>query len=229
MKCSLPIFVLVLLTGCAGHTGGLMSAPYTGDVEPHLSGPDTSYERGQLETLHFDGLDLKVRLNNRVTDYKLEHVLLLPVYVENGVKYSNRDTSRFQAHLIVTPGVPGYTLDPGMISASIDGQTLQAPKVWWEDKEKFSQLSRAYTHALAQPRSEMPPEPQPAEWRLLLETRRELTQPGESYWFVLEFDVPVPDTGQTIIIDLSRALSHPEQPPLAPIHFKQLRWSESRG
>ncbi len=237
------VFSLLLLSACAQYKGGFTSVPYVGKIEPDLGSPSTLFELGQLETIRLpeSKLHMSIGLNNQIKTYDFTLFFLVPVQMNQTESLTHIEQDHLQLKLHISPQQDGFRFNPHLITIRLDGQEVTMSAAWIEDNDKrFNHLYKAYHLALAKRaaaiRSGISPEdapkankPKPEEWREPVDTTMVLNKSDKSYWFIVDFDAPVPATDRGIILDLSKALQHPDLEPVPLIRFKKISWSEGRS
>lgn len=210
---SLCLLLLLSLAGCAGYRGGWESLAYLGDTPPDTTGlaelPE--FRRPPLEV---PGLELAVTIDNQLRTYD-SHVYLfvLPLYFSPREVYRNNQVpGRTRVHIAVTPRAPGFVFRPELAVLGFAGKRFAGSAGF-----EFAQRDTQGTPLAQDGRWEHRSRP----------SGFVLGEVGRRYLLSIDFATPVPSPQwRDITVDLSQALSAPNQPPLPLIRFIPLRWKQ---
>jgi len=214
--------------------------PYIGESEPDLRAPETSHELDQLRKINLPDLELSIRLNDKLTNYEADIVFFIPVRINMTESVTHDEKAHLEATIHITPHRAGFSFNPLGSVVYVNGRKFGAASAWLEDKIKFRRAIDNYHASLSRASSAVrsgnsyeeaakADSPDPGEWRDPVNRPVPLTNVGESYWFIVEFEACVPGTDGVISLDLSESLTHPELPAAPLIRFRTIRWSEGHS
>lgn len=210
---SLCLLLLLGLAGCAGFRGGWESFAYLGDTPPDTRGLAELPEFSR-PPLVASGLELAVTLDNSLRTYDTHlYLFVLPLYFSpRPVYFDNRTPGRTRVYITVTPRVPGFVFRPQQAVLGFANRRFTGSAGFefaqWDAQGKAATQAGRWEH---QPRQE----------------GFVLGEVGRRYLLSIDFATPVPSPElHDITVDLSQALSAPDQPPLPPIRFVPLRWKQ---
>lgn len=186
---TLPLVVVFIATGCSSIKTGYFSAPFVGEAAPGVEAAASGVgARHQMRHLSLPGLTLYINLMNDVDTSNAP-------WIGMGERRVVRSPQCILLDL--RPGMAGISLEPKLVSLSINGASHapQSVRRYIGTGSRFEELTEPRL-ALAQD-----------QW-----TRLGLCFP----------EAAAPD--QDIALDLSQALRHPDQAPFPPIRFAMRRF-----
>lgn len=194
------------LAGCAGFRGGWDSAAYVGDAPP------ADPQRGQ--PIELPGLTLSIAINNRLRTRDTQVVLFaLPMSIDPRRVYSQSPAEgRTRVHIAATPSVAGFEFVPAEAALAFEGRRHRGDAGYVFDR--WDEQGRRVT--------------QGGRWdHRRVDAVYALDEPSRQHLLSIDFATPVPDPQRRdIVLELSRALRHPSLPPLPPVRFVPVAWSE---
>jgi hypothetical protein len=214
----LPVFLLTIFffCGCAGYKKGYYSCPYSGDIDTVLHSPTSSYEMNRSKVLNFKNCQIYVSLKNEIQTSDMTYFLLLPVpeSLQDEPQY-NQSAPFFYISLAVRPEVDGIALDPGKIMLIVDRikRVVKETRVtagegiinyWYYGSDRVRQLPLAQGGKI-------------------------LLDQDKWNYFAVYFNGQVPFVDQDIQLDLSEAISLPDDLPVPVIRFKKVRYGKWYG
>ncbi|BCR04550.1 hypothetical protein DESUT3_16190 [Desulfuromonas versatilis] len=185
------------LGGCLGYVRGVESVPYFGENQPEAD-----------KYLDFSGVSIYVDVKNTTTTHEAfwigREVPLLPVYLSVREKptFGWKLGDPLQIKTIVNIQRPGFLFDPAQLVLTVGEQ-------------EYALKSALVHHGPGPAEAELKPVAKPMV----------LDDTSGPYQFTLIFAQPTLPPQEIMILDLSRALRHPELPGLPKIHFSKVSWS----
>ncbi len=203
-----------MMIGCAGYRGGWESVAYLGDAPPAVESRASDQPRGAPE-LNVPGLTLRVTINNHVRTYDTQvYLYVLPLSVDpRSVQTGAIEPGRTRVYVNVRPKVAGFVFEPTLATLHVGSARFGGSAGYefgrWDAHGNRVERGGTWAH-------------RPVTADLTL------TEIGRTYLLSIDFPAPLPSPeSRDIALDLSRALSAPEQPALPLIRFAPRRWEES--
>jgi hypothetical protein len=203
-----------LLAGCAGYRGGWESVAYLGAAPPAIESRSSDQVRGAPE-LNVPGLTLRVTINNHVRTYDTQvYLYVLPLSVDPRSVHSGAiEPGKTRVYVNVKPRAAGFVFRPALATLHVGGARFSGSAGYefgrWDAGGNRVERGGTWAHRP-------------------VTTDLTLAEVGRTYLLSIDFPAPLPSPeARDIALDLSRALSAPEQPPLPLIRFAPRRWKES--
>jgi len=200
--------------GCAGYRGGWESIAYLTEPPPQATarpGRPIVYEPPELSA---PGIGLRVTIDNTLRTYDTQvYFFVVPLSVNpRDVYWRNVEKGRTRVFLTVTPQAAGFVFHPEAAVLSVGEQRFEGVTGYqfsrWDSTGRETQTG-SWSHRPTGPGFE-------------------LAETGRTYYLSIAFDAPVPSPqSPDIVLDVSRALTRPDGPPIPPIRFAPRRWKES--